>query len=96
MGNRSSTKCRITCQSTRTHNSSLRLRRSCWWSGHFYVKPQMKSIHLTSLVCFGIAMVCYLLTWVPGLLIFGVLGICFEIAAWVKLFSRKEEDLNDT
>jgi hypothetical protein len=30
--------CRLTCQSTRTHNSRLRLRRSCWWSGHFYYK----------------------------------------------------------
>jgi len=28
---------RITCQSTRTHNSRRRLRRSCWWSGHFCV-----------------------------------------------------------
>jgi hypothetical protein len=26
-----------TCQSTRTHNSRRRLRRSCWWSGHLYV-----------------------------------------------------------
>src|SRR5438105_3312634 len=23
----------------RTHNSRRRLRRKCWWSGHFYVKP---------------------------------------------------------
>jgi hypothetical protein len=27
----------ITRQSTRTHNSRRRLRRKCWWSGHFYV-----------------------------------------------------------
>ena len=27
----------ITCQSTRTHNSRRRLRRSCWWSGHLHV-----------------------------------------------------------
>jgi len=27
----------ITCQSTRTHNSRRRLRRLCWWSGHFHV-----------------------------------------------------------
>jgi hypothetical protein len=27
----------ITSQSTRTHNSRRRLRRRCWWSGHFYV-----------------------------------------------------------
>jgi hypothetical protein len=32
--------CCLTCQSTRTHNSRRRLRRSCWWSGHFYVKSQ--------------------------------------------------------
>src|SRR5437868_6120420 len=31
----------ITCQSTRTHNSRRRLRRKCWWSGHFYVMPQV-------------------------------------------------------
>ena len=29
----------LTCQSTRTHNSRRRLRRKCWWSGHFYVMP---------------------------------------------------------
>jgi hypothetical protein len=28
----------LTYQSTRTHNSGLRLRRKCWWSGHLYVK----------------------------------------------------------
>src|SRR5438105_12303218 len=28
----------LTCQSTRTHNSRRRLRRLCWWSGHFYVR----------------------------------------------------------
>ena len=55
----------------------------------------MKSFHLTSLACFGIAMGCYLLTWIPGLLVFGVVGILFEIAAWVKLFSRKDEGRND-
>jgi hypothetical protein len=27
----------ITWQSTRTHNSRRRLRRSCWWSGHLHV-----------------------------------------------------------
>jgi len=26
-----------TSQSTRTHNCRRRLRRKCWWSGHFYV-----------------------------------------------------------
>jgi hypothetical protein len=31
----------LTCQSTRTHNSRRRLRRECWWSGHFYVRLQM-------------------------------------------------------
>lgn len=29
----------LTDQSARTHNSRLRLRRSCWWSGHSYVVP---------------------------------------------------------
>ena len=28
----------LTCQSTRPHNSRRRLRRLCWWFGHFYVK----------------------------------------------------------
>ena len=65
------------------------------FAGYIKVKPQMKSFHLTSLACFGIAMGCYLLTWIPGLLVFGVVGILFEIAAWVKLFSRKDEGRND-
>jgi hypothetical protein len=63
--------------------------------GHLYVKQQMKNLHFSSLVCFAIAMACYLLTWVPGLLGFGAVGVFFEIAAWVKLFSRKVEGGND-
>jgi hypothetical protein len=37
----------ITCQSTRTHNSRRRLRRLCWWSGHFYVKRHDALCHST-------------------------------------------------
>jgi len=33
----------LTCQSTRTHNSRRRLRRECWWSGHFYVMSHRRS-----------------------------------------------------
>ncbi len=33
--------CGLTCQSTRTHNSRLRLRRWLLWSGHLHVKQQM-------------------------------------------------------
>ena len=36
--------CDITFQSTRTHSSRLRLRRLCWWSGHFYVMPLPKAL----------------------------------------------------
>ena len=32
-----------TCQSTRTHNSRRRLRRSCWWSGHLYVMSHARA-----------------------------------------------------
>jgi hypothetical protein len=34
--------CSLTCQSTRTHNSRRRLRRWCWWSGHFHVMPRSR------------------------------------------------------
>lgn len=64
--------------------------------GHLYVKPQMKTIHLTALACFGIAMGFYLLAWVPGLFAFVLVGAFFEIAAWVKLFSRKEEGRSES
>lgn len=39
----------ITCQSTRVHNSRLRLRRSCSWSGHFYVMRHRRRRHKTIL-----------------------------------------------
>ena len=37
--------CALTCQSTRTHNSRRRLRRKCWWSGHFYVIGRRRPAH---------------------------------------------------
>ena len=40
--------CPITCQSTRTHNSRRRLRRWCWWSGHFYVVRHWRRMHSAS------------------------------------------------
>jgi hypothetical protein len=53
------------------------------------LKRQMRNLLVGSLACFAIAVACYLFTWVPGLLGFGVVGIFFEIAAWMKLSSRK-------
>ena len=38
----------ITCQSTRTHNCRKRLRRMCWWSGHFYVVWHWRRMHSLS------------------------------------------------
>src|SRR4051812_15663734 len=34
-------KCLLTCQSTRTHNSRMRLRRKALWSGHLHVRSPM-------------------------------------------------------
>ena len=48
--------CNLTGQSTRTHNSRRRLRRKCWWSGHFYVKAhKMKVSYLRFLFSLVIA-----------------------------------------
>jgi hypothetical protein len=43
----------ITNQSTRTHNSRTRLRRTCWWSGHFYVRPHMPELNIITAVPVG-------------------------------------------
>jgi uncharacterized membrane protein YesL len=58
-------------------------------SGYIKVSLLMKNFRFTSLICFAIAMVCYLLAWVPGVLGFSVVGAFFEVVAWVTLFSRK-------
>ena len=42
--------CALTCQSTRTHNSRRRLRRRCWWSGHFYVIRRIKALEFGHLM----------------------------------------------
>ena len=86
----------LTGRPTRTRNAGLRLRRVCCGPVASNVKPQMKTIHLTALACFGIAMGFYLLAWVPGLFAFALVGVFFEIAAWVKLFSRKEEGRSES
>jgi hypothetical protein len=49
----------------------------------------MKALHLSALACFALALVFYLLALVPGMLLLGVLGLGFEAAAWIKLFSRE-------
>ena len=54
------------------------------------VSPQMKPLHISASGCFAIAMTFYLLAWVPSLVGFSVSGLFFEVAARVKMFSRKE------
>jgi len=54
----------------------------------------MKTVHIGALVCFAIAMLCYALTWSPGLIGFGFVGVVFELAGWVKLF-REDRRSND-
>src|SRR5205814_6826372 len=66
--------CALTCQSTRTHNSTRRLRRKCWWSGHLYVMPQgnsrLRSALLYALMA-GLAVLVILAVYRGGERVFG-------------------------
>ena len=62
----------------------------------FTLDRKMKAVHAGALICFAIAMACYALTWVPGWVGFGVVGAIFELVAWVKLFSGKNPEVNDS
>jgi hypothetical protein len=55
----------------------------------------MKTVHIGALACFAVALVCYALTWAPGLIGFGFVGVLFELAGWVKLFSREGRSSSD-
>lgn len=47
----------------------------------------MKSLHVGSILCFFIAAALYSTAWLPGAWgLLAVLGVCFEIAAWLCLW----------
>ena len=47
----------------------------------------MRLFHLGALVCFGLALVCYFVSWAPGAWGVGIVGALFEVAAWVQVFA---------
>src|SRR5437016_4385013 len=79
-------KCRcLTCQSTRTHNSRRRLRRSCWWSGHFYVRPHMQIAYALLAVVLGVP------SGLLGLFFLGSVGLGVSgspmLVGWIAWFA---------
>jgi hypothetical protein len=47
-------------------------------------------MHVGAAICFAIAMALYLASWMPGAIALGMLGVCFELAAWVQLFADSD------
>ena len=54
-------------------------------------RQHVKPLHIGALVCFAGAIACYALTWIPGLIGFGFIGVVFEIVGWANLFSQQRE-----
>jgi hypothetical protein len=48
-------------------------------------------MHIAVLILFGLAITCYLSQWLDAALAFGVLGVLFEIAAWITWFVTEAE-----
>jgi asparagine N-glycosylation enzyme membrane subunit Stt3 len=46
----------------------------------------MKRLHAGAFVCFALATLFYLAAWLPGAIGLGVIGVFFEIGAWVFVF----------
>ena len=47
-------------------------------------------MHIAAAICFGVAFLCYFLASLSGVAVaLGVLGMCFELAAWVIVFSEE-------
>lgn len=46
----------------------------------------MKRLHAGAIVCFSIALAFYFAAWFPGAIGLGVLGMVFEVVAWVFVF----------
>ena len=44
-------------------------------------------MHIGAAICFAIAIALYLASSMPGAIALGVLGFCFELAAWVQLLA---------
>lgn len=46
----------------------------------------MNSIHLGAIICFVLAILFYVIAWTPALWIVVVLGMVFELAAWLLVW----------
>ena len=49
-------------------------------------------MHAGAIICFVVAIVLYGVSWLPGAIGLGLLGACFELAAWIQLFSNTDGD----
>jgi len=49
-------------------------------------------MHTGALICFVVAIVLYGVSWLPGAIGLGLLGACFELAAWIQLFANTDGD----
>ena len=51
----------------------------------------MTAAHLGAFACFAVSIACYVVAWTPGLWVSAVVGVVFEIAAWLALWKRRDE-----
>ncbi len=52
----------------------------------------MKCFHTGALVCFALAFLFYLISWLPGVWGLVAVGVLFEVAAWVFVWLGPEEE----
>ena len=55
----------------------------------------MRGFHAGALICFGIALVFYFLSWLPGAWGLAFFGVCFEVAAWVQVLVASHESTRE-
>jgi len=49
-------------------------------------------MHAGASICFVVAIVMYGISWLPGAIGLGLLGACFELAAWIQMFANTDGD----
>ena len=54
----------------------------------------MRTFHVGALICFLLAAAFYLLAWLPGAYGLGFIGIALELAAWIQVALRADDNPN--
>ena len=77
------------------HSAGCPARCACGGGETLVMGAKMKSVHASATASFALAFLFYFIAWAPGLWLFAVLGVMFEIGGWLFLWLGPDvEDLN--